>query len=126
LFASLALAAACGSAAAHAMPSDQNYQDQDHHDDHRDGDHRDDHRDDRRDGDHRQVVVDHRDDRRHDAWERGHAVPERYRSNEYVVTDYRTRHLREPPRGYHWIRDEDNNFLLVAVTTGVILDLALH
>jgi Ni/Co efflux regulator RcnB len=43
-----------------------------------------------------------------------------------VVTDYRTRHLREPPRGYHWIRDEDNNFLLVAITTGVILDLALH
>jgi Ni/Co efflux regulator RcnB len=103
LFAGIALVAACGSAAAFAMPAGQ--QDRD--------DHRDDHRD-----EHAQPA--------HEAWQRGHAVPERYRANSYVVTDYKTRHLREPPRGYHWIRDEDNNFLLVAISTGIIADLVTH
>lgn len=55
-------------------------------------------------------------------WERGH----RYYGPTYVVRDYGYHRLRPPPRGYHWIRDDNNDYLLVAIATGVILDIALH
>lgn len=58
---------------------------------------------------------------RHDRWARGH----RYYGPNYVVSNYGYYRLRQPPRGYHWIRS-DNNYLLVAIATGVILDIALH
>lgn len=52
-------------------------------------------------------------------WERGH----RYYGRNVVVYDYGSYRLRPPPRGYHWVR-ENNDFLLVAVATGIILDIA--
>lgn len=52
-------------------------------------------------------------------WERGH----RYYGRNVVVYDYSGYRLRPPPRGYHWVR-ENNDFLLVAVATGIILDIA--
>lgn len=55
-------------------------------------------------------------------WERGH----RYYGPTYVVRDYRTYRLREPPRGYHWVRGDGGQYLLVAIATGIILDIALH
>lgn len=58
---------------------------------------------------------------RHTRWVRGH----RYHGPSYVVRDYGYYRLRPPPRGYHWVR-ADNDFLLVAITTGIILDLALR
>jgi Ni/Co efflux regulator RcnB len=58
---------------------------------------------------------------RHDRWARGH----RYRGPNYVVRDYGYYRLRPPPRGYHWVR-ANNDYLLVAIATGVILDIALH
>ena len=63
--------------------------------------------------------------RHHDGghhWERGH----RYYGPSYVVRDYRYYRLRPPPRGYHWVRDDNNDLLLVAITTGIILDIASH
>ena len=54
-------------------------------------------------------------------WERGH----RYYGPTYVVRNYGYYRLRPPPRGYHWVR-ADNDYLLVAIATGVILDMALH
>jgi len=93
-----------------------------HHDDH---DNRNDRRDDHRD-DHRDHRDDRHDDRRADwhprpggHWERGH----RYDGRVVVVNDYRERHLREPPRGYHWVRADNNDLLLVAIATGVIADI---
>ncbi|TCV92164.1 Ni/Co efflux regulator RcnB [Luteibacter rhizovicinus] len=53
-------------------------------------------------------------------WERGH----RYDGPRYIVYDYRGYRLRPPPRGYHWVRSDNNDFLLVAIATGVILDIA--
>ena len=50
-------------------------------------------------------------------------VPSAYRGNQYVVTDWRADHLRQPPRGYHWVRSDNGDFLLVAVTTGVIASI---
>lgn len=58
---------------------------------------------------------------------RGDRLPDQYRHNQqYVVSDWQQRHLRKPPRGYHWVRDDNNNYFLAAVTTGVILDLLLN
>jgi Ni/Co efflux regulator RcnB len=46
-----------------------------------------------------------------------------YRRGTYVVTDWHRAHLREPPRGYRWVRSDNGDFLLVAVTTGVIAEI---
>ena len=97
-----------------------------------------DYRHDGRHGDHRR-----HDDRRHDyrrydtrrygyrdgyrryghhpRWERGH----HYYGPTYVVRDYGHYRLRQPPRGYHWVR-ANNDYLLVAIATGIILDIALQ
>ena len=62
----------------------------------------------------------------HEGWyHRGGYLPVEYR-NRYVVTDWRRDRLREPPRGYHWVRSDNGDFLLVAITTGVITDLILN
>lgn len=73
------------------------------------------HRDDRR-----YVVVHHRDHYRH--WERGH----RYGGPIYVVHDYGHYRLRPPPHGYGWVRGSNNDYLLVALATGIILDIAMR
>jgi len=58
---------------------------------------------------------------------RGDRVPEQYRrDHRYAVDDWQSRHLRRPPRGYHWVRDDNDNYFLAAVTTGLILDLMLN
>lgn len=63
---------------------------------------------------------------RHEGWyKRGGYLPVEYRTR-YVVTDWRHDHLREPPRGYHWVRSDNGDFLLVAIATGVIVDLLLN
>lgn len=59
-------------------------------------------------------------------WARGQRIPTQYRSSRYVVTDYNRYHLRRPPRGYHWVRDDNGNFLMVAITTGIITSLLLN
>ncbi|MEW9573607.1 RcnB family protein [Rhodanobacter sp. Si-c] len=89
--------------------------DRDHgHDRHGERDHRGHgHRD-----EHRHAAVRHHDRYRH--WERGH----RYGGPIYVVHDYGHYRLRPPPRGYGWVRAENNDYLLVALTTGIILDIA--
>jgi Ni/Co efflux regulator RcnB len=106
----------------------------DKHQDKRD-EKRDDRSDDRGDdrGDDRH---DRRDDRRyygmhdrgrHEGWyRRGGYVPREYRDGRYVVTDWHRERLREPPRGYHWVRSDNGDFLLVAVATGIITELLLH
>jgi len=44
-----------------------------------------------------------------------------------VINDWNRYHLSRPPRGYHWVRNGDSgDFLLVAITTGLILDLLLN
>jgi Ni/Co efflux regulator RcnB len=59
------------------------------------------------------------------AWRRGDRLPGYYRSRYGVVRDYHRYHLRRPPRGCHWVRDDRGHYLLVGITTGVILGLAL-
>jgi Ni/Co efflux regulator RcnB len=117
LFGKLVLAIAAAGVMAPAFayspaPQDHGY---DHHDDHHDNGH--DNRHDDRHDDHGNHGNWH--PQPHGHWERGR----RYDGRVVIVNDYRTRHLREPPRGYHWVRADNNDLLLVAIATGVIADI---
>lgn len=59
-------------------------------------------------------------------WVRGERFQDHYHGRVIVVNDYRSYRLRPPPRGYHWVRDDNNNLLLVAIATGVITDMVLN
>jgi Ni/Co efflux regulator RcnB len=72
---------------------------------------------------------DRHDDRSYDRdrrdghrWARGQRLPRTYWGGHYVVSDWRARHLRPPPRGYHWVR-VNNDYVLAAVATGLIADI---
>lgn len=56
---------------------------------------------------------------------RGGRLPERYRSHQYVVNNWREHHLRPPPRGYHWVQT-GGDYVLAAIATGVIADLIIN
>jgi Ni/Co efflux regulator RcnB len=58
-------------------------------------------------------------------WSRGDKLPPEYRSNQYVVSDWRSNHLKRPPRGYHWVR-VNNQYVLAAVAGGVIADIIMN
>lgn len=71
----------------------------------------------------------HRDDYRgggprHDL-RRGGRLSQEYRSNRYVVSDWRARHLSAPPRGHHWVR-AGNDYVLAAIATGIIAQVLLN
>lgn len=58
------------------------------------------------------------------AWRRGDRLPRYYRDY-YRPVDYRYYRLRPPPRGYHYVRDDRGDYLLVGIATGVILGVIL-
>lgn len=107
----------------HDGDRDDNRYSQRDHDDHR-GDRRDDNRhDDNRNWE-------GRDNQRFDdhparAWHRGDRLPTQYRSRQYVVDDWRGHHLRQPPRGYHWVQN-GSDYVLAAIATGVIADILIN
>jgi Ni/Co efflux regulator RcnB len=57
-------------------------------------------------------------------WARGERLPSYYLAAPYYV-DYRVHHLRPPPRGYRWVR-VDNQYLLVGLATGLIASLIVN
>ena len=56
---------------------------------------------------------------------RGDRLPAEYRHRQYVVDDWRGHNLSAPPRGYHWVQN-GSDYVLVAIATGVILQLLLN
>lgn len=58
------------------------------------------------------------------AFRKGGRLPPAYRQRQYVVDDWRGHHLSAPPRGYHWVQT-GGDYVLVAIATGVILQLLL-
>jgi Ni/Co efflux regulator RcnB len=40
-----------------------------------------------------------------------------------VVSDWNRYRLKPPPRGYQYIRSDNGDFLLAAITTGAILSI---
>ncbi len=56
---------------------------------------------------------------------RGGYLPPQYRTRQYIVEDWRGHRLSAPPRGYHWVQS-GGDYILVAIATGVILNLLLN
>ena len=56
---------------------------------------------------------------------RGERMPPQYRTRQYVVEDWRSHRLSAPPRGYQWVQS-GSDYVLVAIATGVILNLLLN
>lgn len=59
------------------------------------------------------------------SWRRGDRLPPAYRASSYVIANPAVYRLRPPPRGYYWVR-VDNNAVLAAVATGVVVDVAAN
>jgi Ni/Co efflux regulator RcnB len=57
-------------------------------------------------------------------WRRGERLPAYYLSS-FPVVDYRLYHLAPPPRGYHYVRDDRGDYLLIGIATGVVLGVVL-
>jgi Ni/Co efflux regulator RcnB len=57
-------------------------------------------------------------------WRRGERLPYGYQ-NHYRNVDWRREHFRAPPRGYHYVRDDRGETLLVGIATGAILGIIL-
>ena len=55
--------------------------------------------------------------RRHLSWKRGSRLPQSYRG--HVVNNYSHYKLRKPPRGYHWVK-VNNDYMLISIATGII------
>jgi Ni/Co efflux regulator RcnB len=59
------------------------------------------------------------------SFHRGERLPPQYRTNRYVVDDWRGHNLSAPPRGYHWVQT-GGDYVLAAIATGLILQLLLN
>ena len=74
-----------------------------------------------RDRSDRQGANDRQNDRPH--WSRGDHMPEQYRQDQYVVRDWQQHNLRTPPRGYRWVRNDSDQYVLAAITSGIIAEI---
>jgi len=54
------------------------------------------------------------------SWRYGDHLPRGYYSRRYIVNDYHVYHLRPPPRGYHYVR-VDNDVVLAAIASGIVV-----
>jgi len=99
------------------------------HDDHRDRRDNDNRDNGNRGGDNhgadrsREVHMRNDERRAEHRWARGERLPSAYYQDRSHYVDYRAYHLRAPPRGYRWVRTEDNNYAMVAIASGLIASL---
>ena len=56
---------------------------------------------------------------------RGGYIPRDFRSPQYVVTNYRGYRLSPPPRGHQWVQ-VGNDYVLIAIATGLIANIVLN
>ena len=64
------------------------------------------------------------DNGRHRGWYKGGHIDRRDWNRGYRINDYHRYHLQRPPRGYEW-RRVDNNYVLAAAATGLIMGLVI-
>ena len=64
------------------------------------------------------------DNGKHRGWYKGGHIDRSDWNRGYRVNDYRRYHLQRPPRGYEW-RRVDNNYVLAAAATGLIMGLVI-
>ena len=53
---------------------------------------------------------------------RGEQLPARYRAHHYVIENWQTHRLTEPPRGHQWVQ-ADGDYALVSIATGVVTEV---
>jgi len=59
-------------------------------------------------------------------YKKGGRMPSAYLCRRYVVRDWDAACLAPPPRGYHWVRSDNGDFLLVSANTGIIANILSH
>jgi Ni/Co efflux regulator RcnB len=59
---------------------------------------------------------------RYNSWRYGDYLPGAYYAPRYIVRDYRAYRLYAPPRGYHWVR-VDNDVVLAAIASGLVVSV---
>lgn len=57
--------------------------------------------------------------------QRGERLTQYNRGDTYVVSDWRSRRLYQPQRGYQWVQ-AGNDYALVAIATGIIASVLLN
>ena len=72
----------------------------------------------------RQIINSNRYEPGYRNWRRGDRLST-YERSHYRRVDYRRERLREPPRGYQYVRSDRGETLLVGIATGVILSVIL-
>jgi len=73
----------------------------------------------------RQIMNSNRYEPGYRNWRRGDRLSTHERGR-YQRVDYRRERLREPPRGYQYVRSDRGETLLVGIATGVILSVILN
>lgn len=56
---------------------------------------------------------------------RGNRLPPQYRQQIYVVNNWHVHQLPPPPRGHQWVQS-GGDYILVAIATGIIVQLILQ
>ena len=54
------------------------------------------------------------------SWRYGDHLPRAYYGRRYIVNDYYAYRLRPPPRGYYWVR-VDNDVVLASIASGLVV-----
>ncbi|MEN4929632.1 RcnB family protein [Erwinia billingiae] len=61
----------------------------------------------------------------HNDFHQGRPLPQKYRGEGYQVNDWHQRGLKAPPAGHRW-QNVDGNYVLIAISTGVIASIIAH
>ena len=56
-------------------------------------------------------------------WQRGQRLPQQFRGRDRFVSDWGRYRLSAPPRGYGYYRQDNGDFVLAAIATGLIASL---
>ncbi len=55
---------------------------------------------------------------------RGRPLPKTYHHHHHVLHHWHDHHLHRPPHGHHWVV-VDSHYLLVAIATGIVVDILI-
>jgi len=56
-------------------------------------------------------------------WQRGQRLPQQFRGRDRYVSDWGRYRLSAPPRGYGYYRQDNGDFVLAAIATGLIASM---
>ncbi len=59
-------------------------------------------------------------------WARGDHAPDTYRHDDHVVADWQQRNLRAPAPGYSWVRNDNGQYAMIDLNSGLVADVVLQ